>query len=192
LPKDQQNKYRSYLADDKRFNSDDQPVVGISWSKAMAYCEWLTAQSAEGKAHGKRTFRLPTEIEWEWAATGGKRIYPWGDEKPDDTRANYGKKIDHPTLVGSYPAGATPEGLMDMAGNVWEWCLNKWKEPDFVLDEKQGLLKNWRSAKSDEPLALRGGAYYSDADGLRGSGRVVNLAFRYHDLGFRVCAAGES
>jgi formylglycine-generating enzyme required for sulfatase activity/energy-coupling factor transporter ATP-binding protein EcfA2 len=192
LPKKEKDEYRSHVADDKRFNGDDQPVVGIMWYAAMAYCEWLTKeQRAEGKR--QKIFRLPTEIEWEWAATGGKREYPWGNEKPDDTRANFGKKIDHTTPVGSYPAGATPEGLMDMAGNVWEWCFNSYDKPDFDLNKSLDLLKNWREVKRHDWRALRGGAYYSDAGGLRGSGRDIFYPVdRIHYYGFRVCVAGES
>jgi formylglycine-generating enzyme required for sulfatase activity len=136
---------------------------------------------------------LPAEIEWEWAATGGKRIYPWGNEKPDETRANYDKKIGHTTPVGSYPAGATPEGLMDMAGNLWEWCLNAYHKPDFVLGEDRDLLKNWRKVKSDDLRALRGGAYWNNAAGLRGSGRSYGYPDSWDlSYGFRVCVAGES
>jgi len=176
LPKNKRDEHRSRLADDKRFNGDDQPVMGVSWFGAMAYCEWLMERQKE-KSKGQKEsmiYRLPTEQEWEWAASCGKREYPWGKEKPDDTRANYGNKIGQTTPVGSYPAGATPEGLMDMAGNVWEWMENKYYE------------------EGDEVRALRGGAYYSNADGLRGSGRNSNLDVRSRGNGFRVCVAGES
>ncbi|MDZ7291699.1 MAG: SUMF1/EgtB/PvdO family nonheme iron enzyme [candidate division KSB1 bacterium] len=179
---------------EKRFLGDDQPVVAITWYSAMAYCEWLTEQQKANSKKQKESlvFRLPTEIEW--AATGGKRIYPWEGDKLDETRANYGNKIGHTTPVGSYPAGATPEGLMDMAGNAWEWCLNGWDKPDFVLGEDRDLLKNWRKVGTYNWRALRGGAYYTtDLNDLRGSGRVdyypVN---RVLDVGFRVCVVGES
>jgi formylglycine-generating enzyme required for sulfatase activity len=90
------------------------------------------------------------------------------------TRANYGNKVGHITPVGAYPAGATPEGLMDMAGNVWEWMEN-W------FDENKGSR------------ALRGGSYYHDAEVLRGARRAGdNPADRSVDGGFRVCVAGES
>jgi len=176
LPKNKCDEHRSALADDKRYNGDDQPVVGVSWHSAVAYCEWLTEQQkAKGKEQKANViFRLPTEVEWEWAASGGKREYPWGNEKPDDTRANYGDKIGHTTPVGSYPAGATPEGLMDMAGNVWEWMKNKYQE-------------------GGEARALRGGAYWNDADALRGARRYWSNPYDGYGVdGFRVCAAGES
>jgi formylglycine-generating enzyme required for sulfatase activity len=206
LSKKEREEYRIWV-DEKRFLGDDQPVMGITWYSAMAYCDWLTERQKEkgsdfplkfmkGKSEQKESlvFRLPVEIEWEWAATEGKRIYPWGNEKPDETRANYGRKVGHTTPVGSYPTGATKEGLMDMAGNVWEWCLNGWDKPDFVLGEDRDLLKNWRKVKSDDTRALRGGSYYtSDLDLLRGAGRDRDYpGLRYHLNGFRVCVAGES
>ncbi|HEX9652224.1 MAG TPA: SUMF1/EgtB/PvdO family nonheme iron enzyme, partial [bacterium] len=138
-------------------------VVGLSWFAAAAYCHWLTElRRAERKAQGaedeepreKLIYRLPTEEEWEWAASGGKRPYPWGDAEPDATRANYGEKVGHTTLVGAYPAGATPAptGLMDMAGNVWEWMDNLYRE-------------------AEECRALRGGSWFNDPENLQGAAR---------------------
>lgn len=194
LPEKERKEYRSRVEDDKRFNDDEQPVVAITWYAAMAYCEWLTAQRAESKAHSKAhskaLFRLPTEVEWEWAATGGKRTYPWGEEKPDESHANFQNKVGHTTPVGFYPVGSTPEGLMDMAGNMWEWCLNGYKQPDFIVEKNLDLLKNWRKIEGEDLRALRGGAYYSDADDLRGSRRYRYFPDYWGDVvGFRVVSA---
>lgn len=99
--------------DHERFSQPQQPVVGVSWDDAVAYGEWAR-------------LRLPTEWEWEKGARGTDgRVYPWNDE-PDDTRANFGGNVGQPTPVGSYPAGASPYGLMDMAGNVWEWTASEY------------------------------------------------------------------
>ncbi|MBI1926013.1 SUMF1/EgtB/PvdO family nonheme iron enzyme [Candidatus Poribacteria bacterium] len=141
------DKLRSSRDDNKRFNGNDQPVVRVSWYAAVAYCHWLS-ELGEAKA----VYRLPTEEEWEWTASGGRRKYPWGDEEPDDSRANYGQKVDYTTPVSAYPAGATPEGVMDMAGNVREWMENLYEGG-----------KEWR--------ALRGGAWYSEPSALWCAGR---------------------
>jgi hypothetical protein len=97
----------------------NRPVTGVSWFEASAYCAW------DG-------VRLPTDAEWERAAGGLEgREYPWGPAAPDETRANFEMKVGNPTPVGLYPAGATPDGVADMAGNVWEW-VEDWYEKDKV------------------------------------------------------------
>ncbi|MDZ7266267.1 MAG: SUMF1/EgtB/PvdO family nonheme iron enzyme [candidate division KSB1 bacterium] len=167
---------QSSLDDDKRFNGDDQPVVGVTWFAAWAYCYWLSElQGAGSKGQDeKMIYRLPTEQEWEWPAGGGKREYPWGNEEPNDTRANYDEKVGKTTPVGSYPAGATPEGLMDMAGNVWEWMEN-WYDKD----------EDWR--------ALRGGSWRDSTVNLRCAARNgVNPDGNWDSVGFRVVAVQSS
>ncbi|RQW04556.1 NACHT domain-containing protein, partial [candidate division KSB1 bacterium] len=149
---------------DKRFNGDDQPVVGVSWDDAKAYCDWLSQENKKGDK-----FRLPFEAEWEWAAGRGARKYPWGDDEPTPQLANYDGKIGNTTPVGSYPAGATPDGLMDMAGNVWEWC------------------EDWYDAKKKVDRVLRGGSWYFNESGLLCSYRVRNNPYyRNYNFGFRL------
>jgi eukaryotic-like serine/threonine-protein kinase len=92
---------------------EDHPAVMVSWYGASAYCSWANR-------------RLPTEAEWEKAARGtDARVYPWGNARPDDTLANLGSKANDTAKVGSYPAGASYYGLLDMAGNASEW-VNDW------------------------------------------------------------------
>ncbi len=184
-PKAWAKQMRSENDDDKRFNADDQPVVGVTWFAAVAYSHWLNelqiAQKAERKeqrAKGEMSFRLPNEEEWEWAASGGKRQYPWTDDKePDDTRANYGEKVGQTTPVGSYPDGATPEGLMDMAGNVWEWMENLYGEGAVF---------------GKEARALRGGSWLDTADYLRCAARVSAHPDSPWDFGGFRLVAGQS
>ena len=164
---------RSNYDDDKRFNGDEQPVVGITWFAAKAYCQWLSGMQKEKGKEQKESmgFRLPTEEEWEWAASGGKREYPWEKGEPDETRANFGEKVGHTTPVGAYPAGATPEGLMDMAGNVWEWMENRYRED-----------KGW--------LTLRGGSWFNLTDNLPCADRNRNYPDNRNSyVGFRVARA---
>ncbi|MBK6432537.1 SUMF1/EgtB/PvdO family nonheme iron enzyme [Candidatus Amarolinea dominans] len=109
--------------DDSRFNHDSQPVVGVSWYEANAYCAWLTEHlRGQGLISGGQAVRLPTQAEWEQAArsTDG-RAYPWGPTF-DAARANTRESsLQQSTPIWMYPDGQTPEGVWDMAGNVWEW-----------------------------------------------------------------------
>ena len=148
---------------DKFSDYDDQPVVYVTWHKANMCCEWLSDQTGE-------LYRLPTEAEWEFAASGGgKRKYPWGSEKPTPKHANYiESKIRKTTPVGSYPQGRTPEGLHDMAGNVLEWCS------DWSDDKK-------------ECRELRGGSFSDVSGDLRCAYRVRNNSqVLAGNVGFRV------
>ncbi len=164
--------FRSEYDEDRKFGGEDQPVVGITWYAAQAYCLWLSFFE-----HNKTQYRLPTETEWEWAA-GGKRgttaekvrNYPWREEKgePNSTLANYNNDIRATTPVGNYPDGVTPEGLYDMAGNSWEWMEN--------------IHEKYTSAR-----ALRGGSWYDGPGGLRCSARGNGHPATADDfIGFRV------
>ncbi len=163
----------SFYDDDKRYNKDDQPVMGVTWYAAKAYCLWLSLLESNGRDNA--LYRLPTEMEWEYAA-GGKesRTYPWGEEEPSTSRANYNQNEGATTPVGRYPDGATPEGLYDMAGNVWEWMENK---------------RN----KDDSARSLRGGSWDYYPDFLRCSARIeFHPAGGGSVIGFRVVRSSPS
>jgi len=103
---------------------DEEPVLHVSWYEADAYARWA----------GRR---LPTEAEWEKAArhdpaTGRSRRYPWGDGEPGAEHANLGQRHLQPATVGSYPAGASPYGVRQLMGDVWEWTASDFRPyPDF-------------------------------------------------------------
>jgi len=149
-PKTWAEQMRSRYEDDKRFNGEDQPVVGVTWFAAAADSHWLNEQQ-----RATRIFRLPTETEWEWAASGGVREYPWGKDDPDDKRANYGENVGQTTPVGNYPNGATPEGLMDMSGNVWEWMENLYGKGAYTPEARALRGGSWSYTTVNMPCAVR-------------------------------------
>ena len=147
----------------------NHPVVFVSWYAAMAYARWA----------GKR---LPTEAEWEYAARGGLagKKYPWGDAEPGFGTANYDDNVDDTQPVGQYPASGY--GLYDMAGNVWEWCLDKYDADFYAVSDNsrnpiagdetvQGILENFTTIPNDSYRVLRGGGWYFVALYLRVAGR---------------------
>lgn len=114
---------------DVRFNAANQPVVGVSWYEAEAYCAWLTDHlRTTGEIGQDQEIRLPREAEWEYAARGnGRRTWPWGSNW-DSGRANTAEGgVGGTTAVGMYPDGVSPLKVFDMAGNVWEWSAD-WYE----------------------------------------------------------------
>jgi len=148
----------------------NRPVVEVSWYEAAAYCAWDQG-------------RLPTEAEWECAARGGRDgvRYPWGDQAPDEFRANYGEKgPGQPTPVGMYPEGATPQGFLDLAGNVYEWTADWWG------DYSKAAARNPKGPNEGTSKAIRGGAWVNNPWALRVSGRGdFHAVERVDGIGFR-------
>lgn len=168
----------------------DHPVVNVSWREAMDFCAWLSRRE-------KATYRLPTEAEWEAAARGhDARLFPWGDAAPDEGgifRANWGQGKDQASWardgfsyaapVGSFPRGASPFGLLDMAGNVWEWCLD-WYDQSYY---SRSPTKNPTGPEKGLEKVIRGGSWYHDIELARTSNRhKLAPDRRQPSVGFRV------
>lgn len=169
---------------DKNLNTPNLPVVGVTWFDAAAFADWLTKTTGI-------THRLPHESEWEAAARGGLigEPYPWGRDAPDAGgvyRANYypndfdddGYRLTAP--VGSFPPNGF--GLYDMAGNVAEWCLDR-----FFEEASRGPYTN------PEARVLKGGSWYSRARDLRCAARRFAAPQNADGfIGFRVIRAAPA
>ncbi len=167
----------------------NHPAIYVSSVDALKYCEWLS------RHEGKR-FRLPTEAEWEYAARGTDgRTYPWGEKLNRGDLANFADcnttfpwrdpeindGYTETSPVGNYPRGSSPFGVEDMAGNVWEWCL------DFYEPYKGKERTNPRSALTAGRRIYRGGSWKSRAASLRTTTRNFNIPeYSANDVGFRV------
>jgi formylglycine-generating enzyme required for sulfatase activity len=159
-------KDRPEFWEDERFGKTrpNHPVVGISWYEATAFSKWLTQHLNDGYV-----YRLPSEAEWEYAARGvERRSYPWGRGEPDGERGNFNQTHGGTTAVGCFPAGATPEGLLDMVGNVWEWTRSEFR--DYPYDPQDGREDGSDPAK--KRFTLRGGSWYGQPITLRAALRL--------------------
>ena len=152
---------------------EHHPVVEVSWPGARDYCAW-------------RGRRLPSESEWEKAARGhdGRR-YPWGNEPPDKTRAQFAAGWNETALVDAHPRGASPYGALDMAGNAWEWVSSAYRSYPYRADDGREDLN------ADVVRGTRGGGHDSPAPEITTTqrGRTLSRAPRggHHNIGFR-CA----
>jgi formylglycine-generating enzyme required for sulfatase activity len=174
--------------DDPAFNRPRQPVVGVSWPDAVAYCEWLSeALSAHPSIpQGERIrYRLPTEAEWEKAALGGTdgAKYPWGEEPfeaPDGTRDGRFKQ-DATWEVDTAPPNGY--GIVDIGFNVHEWCSD-WYDPAYYAVSPE---QDPKGPPSGERRASRGGAWRHAVKVARCAARSsIPPEYRYNDYGFRV------
>jgi formylglycine-generating enzyme required for sulfatase activity len=152
----------------------DRPVH-VTWHQANAYAAWAGG-------------RLPTEAEWEKACRGTDgRIYPWDDSAPTAELANFDDTAGYTTPVGQYsPQGDSPYGLVDMAGNVWEWTSSRYGPYPFNAADGR------ENPDGTVPRTLRGGAWSNDDHFVRCAGRFINSPdYWNNDVGFRVVSPGS-
>jgi formylglycine-generating enzyme required for sulfatase activity len=149
----------------------DHPIVIVSWWDAVVFCEWAG-------------FRLPTEEQWEKAARGTDgRSYPWGNNEPTNKLCNFNQNEGGTTSDGRYsPHGDSPYGCLDMSGNVWEWCVNKYDNPaDMTIDQ------------SNARRVVRGGSWDDDQLYARAADRSrYHPVYRLYNLCFRVVRRSPS
>jgi formylglycine-generating enzyme required for sulfatase activity len=160
---------------DDAFNRAAQPVAGICWYEALAYCNWLGNQSS-------LPFRLPSEAEWEAAARGfPARRYAYGNTFNVELANTFKSRIRATTPIGIFPGGNTPEGLEDMTGNVWEWTSSAYQ--DYPYNSNDGR----ENPQSDGRRVLRGGSWGLSQDNARAASRFHNTPdSRNFYVGFRV------
>jgi formylglycine-generating enzyme required for sulfatase activity len=168
---------RELEVDPSSFKGDDLPVERVSWYDAVEFCARLSASTG-------RTYRLPTEAEWEYACRAGTETPFYFGEPLTPELANYAS--EQTTPVGQFPANDF--GLYDMHGNVWEWCLDDWHENYEGAPTDGSAWLNSDGRKSGK--VLRGGSWLNTPEFCRSAYRVrLARDLRYYGLGFRVVCA---
>ena len=182
----------AHVAKRPAWANDHHPAVYVSALDAERFCEWLSTSE-------RRSYRLPTEAEWEYAARGlDGRTYPWGTELDGPHYANFADaRTNFPwrdpliddgfaetSPVGAYPRGASPFGIEDLAGNVFEWCLDG-------FDAYKGKpITNPRGPRTGLRRNYRGGSWKSRPISLRATARSFNAPdYSSNDVGFRIVCA---
>jgi formylglycine-generating enzyme required for sulfatase activity len=173
------------------------PVVQVSWFGAACFCNWLSLyegfqpayshydwRCSDGEPYEATGYRLPLDAEWEHAASfNDDRSYPWGNDSPNTSSANFGYNENGPLPVGSYPNAPATIGLEDMAGNVWEWC-NDW----FTCSLGTQSVTDPIGPQSGTRKLLRGGSWINPSNVLQCSYRESHdpPSSSHNYTGFRV------
>lgn len=195
-------------ADFPDFTGPNQPRVGVTWYEAVAFSNWLSAKEGLTPVYNSsgqiinlsvNGYRLPTEVEWEYAAAKGQpgaseRLWSWGGVNAGDwdcTRmvsndTGNGCSASQTADVGSIPAGDTPQGLSDMSGNVWEWVSDSYQAGSDVVSGTDRYY--FVDDQTSTDIVFRGGAWGNDSEVhfrnmFRGGG---DLTYRVNYVGFRV------
>jgi formylglycine-generating enzyme required for sulfatase activity len=190
------------------FDGANQPVVGVSWYEAAAYCNWLSAKEGlapayddTGRAHLDASgYHLPTEVEWEYASAKGapdlpERLFPWGDTpKAQNAVSNVapGQAARTENVDSRSPQGDTPQGLADMSGNVWEWCSDNFQSDGEITGgtDRYYFVNDSR----EQRFVLHGGSWViSFLGGLHAKFRSFSSqpSALYNAVGFRVVRPGQ-
>ena len=190
--KQERKRTQPWRWDEPPYDGPNQPVIGVTWYEARAFCAWLTEQMQDALPNGY-VIRLPTEAEWEVAAAydapphagerGGRWPYPWGAEAPTPEHAIYdASNLGRPAPVGCCPAGSSACGALDMAGNVWEVTTSS----HGGYPAQSGSIKeDFTPNEGDVPW--RGASWWNDSTDVRCGAR--NGFYPDLVLGFRVVAA---
>lgn len=157
---------------EQRFRFSDNPRENVSLYEALAFTRWFTHRVGI-------EVRLPTEAEWQAAATGGQnhRLYPWGETWIDDNANTLKSGLDRTTAAGIYLQNIAPCGAMDMCGNVEEWTITEYDS------------RNTATINSDKRRVLRGGSWKTDSVLAKSTYRFrANPDYRNDNIGFRICS----
>ncbi len=158
-----------------KYQEEDIPRGNVCWYEVMAYCNWASHVTG-------LNITLPTEEQWQWAAQGQDgRMFPWGERFNKKVCNSRESGIKRPTPVTTFREGMSPFGVMDMAGNVWEWCSNGYSgDPG-------------KSEGDSDYRIMRGGSFMSAQEHLRNKAKiVVNPLYRYSSIGFRLVLSPAS
>ena len=169
--------HKPRLWQDGRFNGRNQPVVGVNWYEASAYATWLAKVTGQA-------YRLPTEAEWEWAARRNARRYPWGNEWAAHACNWQGSKLARTNPVGVFAFSATPDGLHELAGNVYEWTTTRYRDYPYRADDGR------EDPTAEGRRVMRGGGWSVDQTRVRCAYRGRNNPWFWNGRsGFRLARA---